>query len=110
MPYTRGAGVSRPVDAVTAEVRSLVAQGVKEITLLGQNVNAWASPPPAGMAAGDGWGLGELCRHLAKIDGLERIRFTTSHPRDMDDSLIAAFGEEPKLMPYLHLPVQAGSG
>lgn len=108
VPYTRGAEVSRPVDAVTAEVRSLVAQDVKEITLLGQNVNAWASPPPAG-TGGEAWGLGELCRHLARIDGVERIRFTTSHPRDMDDGLIAAFGEETKLMPYLHLPVQAGS-
>lgn len=108
VPYTRGAEVSRSVDAITAEARSLVVQGVREITLLGQNVNAWASAPPAG-APGDAWGLGELCRNLAKIDGLERIRFTTSHPRDMDDGLIAALGEEEKLMPYLHLPVQAGS-
>lgn len=109
VPYTRGAEVSRSVDAVVAEARSLVIQGVREITLLGQNVNAWTSPPPAGEGGDDAWGLGELCRHLAKIDGLERIRFTTSHPRDMDDGLIAAFGEEEKLMPYLHLPVQAGS-
>ncbi|MEO1241378.1 MAG: tRNA (N6-isopentenyl adenosine(37)-C2)-methylthiotransferase MiaB [Pseudomonadota bacterium] len=108
VPYTRGAEVSRSVDAITAEARSLVVQGVREITLLGQNVNAWASAPPAG-APGDAWGLGELCRNIAKIDGLERIRFTTSHPRDMDDGLIAALGEEEKLMPYLHLPVQAGS-
>ena len=108
VPYTRGAEVSRPVDAIAAEARSLAAQGVKEITLLGQNVNAWAGAAPAGDASGD-WGLGELCRHLAKIDGIERIRFTTSHPRDMDDRLIAAIGEEEKLMPYLHLPVQAGS-
>jgi len=108
VPYTRGAEVSRPVDAITAEARSLAAQGVREITLLGQNVNAWAGAAPAG-APGDAWGLGELCRHLAKIDGLDRIRFTTSHPRDMDDGLIAALGEEEKLMPYLHLPVQAGS-
>ncbi|WP_411816713.1 tRNA (N6-isopentenyl adenosine(37)-C2)-methylthiotransferase MiaB [Hyphococcus sp. DH-69] len=108
VPYTRGAEVSRSIDAVVAEARSLAAQGVREITLLGQNVNAWASAPPAGMA-GSAWGLGELCRHLAKIDGLDRIRFTTSHPRDMDDGLIAALGEEEKLMPYLHLPVQAGS-
>ncbi|WDI32671.1 tRNA (N6-isopentenyl adenosine(37)-C2)-methylthiotransferase MiaB [Hyphococcus flavus] len=108
VPYTRGAEVSRNVDAIVAEARALAAQGVREITLLGQNVNAWASPPPAG-EAGDAWGLGELCRHLAKIDGIERIRFTTSHPRDMDDGLIAALGEEEKLMPYLHLPVQAGS-
>ncbi len=108
VPYTRGAEVSRHVDAIVAEARSLAAQGVREITLIGQNVNAWASNPPAGVAS-EQWGLGELCRHLAKIDGIERIRFTTSHPRDMDDGLIAALGEEEKLMPYLHLPVQAGS-
>ncbi|MEM9810104.1 MAG: tRNA (N6-isopentenyl adenosine(37)-C2)-methylthiotransferase MiaB [Pseudomonadota bacterium] len=108
VPYTRGAEVSRSADAITAEVRSLIQKGVREVTLLGQNVNAWHGAAPAGSMA-EGWGLGELCRHLAKIDGLERIRFTTSHPRDMDDSLLAAFGDEPKLMPYLHLPVQAGS-
>ena len=109
VPYTRGAEVSRPVDAIAAEARSLAAQGVRELTLLGQNVNAWRAAPPAG-AGGDGpWGLGELCRHLALIDGIERIRFTTSHPRDMDDGLIAALGEEEKLMPYLHLPVQSGA-
>ncbi len=108
VPYTRGAEVSRNGDAITAEARSLAAQGVREITLLGQNVNAWRAAPPAG-ASGDQWGLGELCRHLAKIGGIDRIRFTTSHPRDMDDGLIAALGEEEKLMPYLHLPVQAGS-
>lgn len=108
VPYTRGAEVSRGVDAVVAEARQLAAQGVREITLLGQNVNAWSSEAPAGSSA-ERWGLGALCRHLAKIDGIERIRFTTSHPRDMDDDLIAAFAEEPKLMPYLHLPVQAGS-
>ncbi|MEO1542388.1 MAG: radical SAM protein, partial [Pseudomonadota bacterium] len=79
-------------------------RGVVEITLLGQNVNAWR-----GEADGGRWGLGRLVRELAEIDGLERIRFTTSHPRDMDEGLIAAFGEEPKLMPYLHLPVQAGN-
>ncbi|MEM8772201.1 MAG: tRNA (N6-isopentenyl adenosine(37)-C2)-methylthiotransferase MiaB [Pseudomonadota bacterium] len=109
VPYTRGPEVSRPVEAVVGEARSLAAQGVREITLLGQNVNAWAGAAPAGDKKGGEWGLGELCRHLAKIDGLERIRFTTSHPRDMDEGLIAAFGEEEKLMPYLHLPVQAGS-
>lgn len=108
VPYTRGVEVSRPVDAIAAEARSLARQGVREVTLLGQNVNGWASNPPAGMLGG-AWGLGELCRHLAKIDGLDRIRFTTSHPRDMDDGLIAALAEEEKLMPYLHLPVQAGS-
>ena len=109
VPYTRGSEVSRPVDAITAEARALIAQGVKEITLLGQNVNAWRAPPPAGDRGETVWGLGELCRHLARIDGLERIRFTTSHPRDMDDGLIATLGEEEKLMPYLHLPVQAGA-
>ena len=108
VPYTRGAEVSRPVDAIVGEARSLAAQGVREVTLLGQNVNAWAGAAPAGDKSGD-WQLGELCRHLAKIDGIERIRFTTSHPRDMDDGLIAAFGEEEKLMPYLHLPVQSGA-
>ncbi len=105
VPYTRGAEVSRPGSAILEEARMLADRGVREVTLLGQNVNAWASD-------GDGqgaWGLGELCRALARIDGLDRIRFTTSHPRDMDDGLIAALGEEPKLMPYLHLPVQAGS-
>ena len=108
VPYTRGAEVSRNVDTITAEVRALAAQGLKEVTLLGQNVNAWHSAPPAGIA-GNTWGLGDLCRHLAKVDGIERIRFTTSHPRDMDDGLIAALAEEEKLMPYLHLPVQAGA-
>ena len=108
VPYTRGAEVSRAVDPIVAEVRQLAAQGVREITLLGQNVNAWAGAAPAGTSGGD-WGLGQLCRHLAKVDGIERIRFTTSHPRDMDDALIDAFADEPKLMPYLHLPVQAGS-
>jgi tRNA-2-methylthio-N6-dimethylallyladenosine synthase len=109
VPYTRGAEVSRPVEAITGEVRSLAAQGVREVTLLGQNVNAWAGDAPVGDRTGGDWGLGELCRHLAKIDGIERIRFTTSHPRDMDEGLIAALAEEDKLMPYLHLPVQAGS-
>ena len=109
VPYTRGAEVSRPVEAIASEARALAAQGVREITLLGQNVNAWAGAAPAGDSKGGEWGLGELCRRLAKIDGLDRIRFTTSHPRDMDEGLIAALGEEEKLMPYLHLPVQAGS-
>jgi len=116
VPYTRGVEVSRGVDGITAEARALVAQGVREITLLGQNVNAWRSMPPVGhvgariaVEADGAWGLGQLCRHLAKIDGLDRIRFTTSHPRDMDEGLINAFAEEEKLMPYLHLPVQAGS-
>jgi len=112
VPYTRGAEVSRRAEAVLDEVRALAADGVREVTLLGQNVNAWTSPPPGGEGGpgpGADWGLGELCRAIARIDGVERIRFTTSHPRDMDDTLIAALGEEEKLMPYLHLPVQAGS-
>ena len=104
VPYTRGAEVSRPVARILGEVRDLVARGVREITLLGQNVNAYHG-------AGDGgdWGLARLIRDLAKIEGLERIRFTTSHPNDMEDDLITAHGDEPKLMPYLHLPVQSGS-
>jgi len=99
VPYTRGAEYSRPALAIEAEARSLAARGVREVTLLGQNVNAFA---------GDG-GLGALVRRLAKIPGLDRIRYTTSHPRDMDDGLIAAHAEVEALMPYLHLPVQAGS-
>ena len=108
VPYTRGAEVSRSIDAITAEVRMLAARGLREVNLLGQNVNAYKATPPAG-ETGEVWGLGELVRHLAKIDGIDRIRFTTSHPRDMNKGLIAAFGEEEKLMPYLHLPVQSGS-
>ncbi|MDT8343017.1 MAG: tRNA (N6-isopentenyl adenosine(37)-C2)-methylthiotransferase MiaB [Thermohalobaculum sp.] len=105
VPYTRGAEVSRPAARILAEARDLVARGVVEITLLGQNVNAWHGAGPAGGT----WGLGELIRALAGIDGLARIRYTTSHPNDMDDGLIAAHAEVPKLMPYLHLPVQSGS-
>ncbi|MEO1317439.1 MAG: tRNA (N6-isopentenyl adenosine(37)-C2)-methylthiotransferase MiaB [Pseudomonadota bacterium] len=105
VPYTRGAEVSRPAARIVAEAEALVARGVREITLLGQNVNAWHGAPLAGM----GPGLGGLLRRLARIEGLERLRYTTSHPRDMDDELIAAHGDEPKLMPYLHLPVQSGS-
>jgi len=100
VPYTRGAEVSRPPARLLDEARGLVARGVREITLLGQNVNAWAS---------DGVGLAGLIRALARIEGLDRIRYTTSHPNDMEDDLIAAHGDEPKLMPYLHLPVQSGS-
>ncbi|KQW69098.1 MULTISPECIES: tRNA (N6-isopentenyl adenosine(37)-C2)-methylthiotransferase MiaB [unclassified Phenylobacterium] len=99
VPYTRGGEWSRPVDAVLAEARDLAAKGVREVTLLGQNVNAYA---------GEG-GLSGLARQLAKIEGLDRIRYTTSHPADMDEALIAAHAELPQLMPYLHLPVQAGS-
>ncbi|WP_321364751.1 tRNA (N6-isopentenyl adenosine(37)-C2)-methylthiotransferase MiaB [uncultured Celeribacter sp.] len=104
VPYTRGAEVSRPVDRVLAEARDLVERGVREITLLGQNVNAYH-----GAGEGGVWGLARLIRELAKVDGLERIRFTTSHPNDMEDDLIAAHGDCDKLMPYLHLPVQSGS-
>src|SRR5690606_10289353 len=105
VPYTRGAEYSRPAAAVLAEARRLVDQGVREITLLGQNVNAYHG------AASDGgtWGLGGLLRALAEIPGLERLRYTTSHPRDLDDELVAAHRDVPQLMPFLHLPVQAGS-
>jgi tRNA-2-methylthio-N6-dimethylallyladenosine synthase len=107
VPYTRGAEYSRGVDAIIAEARDLARQGVKEIVLIGQNVNAWHGKGPAG-ASGE-WGLGQLIRHVAKIGGIERIRYTTSHPRDMDDDLIAAHGEVEQLSPFLHLPVQSGS-
>ena len=100
VPYTRGAEQSRPRDAVLAEARRLVAAGAREITLLGQNVNAWHGGPG---------GLAELIRELARIDRLARIRYTTSHPRDMDAALIAAHRDVPRLMPFLHLPVQSGS-
>jgi tRNA-2-methylthio-N6-dimethylallyladenosine synthase len=105
VPYTRGAEQSRPAAAVLAEARRLVAQGSREITLLGQNVNAWHG------AAADGgtWGLGRLVRALAELPGLLRLRYTTSHPRDMDDTLIAAHRDVPMLMPFLHLPVQSGA-
>ncbi|OOY16775.1 tRNA (N6-isopentenyl adenosine(37)-C2)-methylthiotransferase MiaB [Thioclava sp. DLFJ4-1] len=104
VPYTRGAEVSRPADKILREAQALVEKGVREITLLGQNVNAYH-----GEGEGGDWSLARLARSLAKIDGLERIRYTTSHPNDMEDDLIAAHGDEPKLMPYLHLPVQSGS-
>jgi len=108
VPYTRGAEFSRPVDQIVAEARALIAQGVREITLLGQNVNAYHGDAPK--LEGDAtWGLGQLIRHLAKIGGLDRLRYTTSHPRDMDDALIEVHKDEPTLMPYLHLPLQAGS-
>jgi tRNA-2-methylthio-N6-dimethylallyladenosine synthase len=100
VPYTRGAEISRPWGDIVAEAHSLVDAGAREIVLLGQNVNAWAD---------DERGLAGLIRTLAKIDGLERIRYTTSHPADMTDELVAAHGEVEKLMPYLHLPVQSGS-
>src|SRR5262245_1555573 len=106
VPYTRGAEFSRPVAQVVAEARALVAGGAREITLLGQNVNAWHGEASDGTE----WRLGRLVRHLADtVDGLARIRYTTSHPRDMDDDLIAAHVDVPQLMPFLHLPVQSGS-
>lgn len=104
VPYTRGAEVSRPVARLLDEARGLVAQGVREITLLGQNVNAYHGEGPGGA-----WGLARLLRELAGIEGLARLRYTTSHPNDMEDDLIAAHGDLPQLMPYLHLPVQSGS-
>ncbi|WP_300574396.1 tRNA (N6-isopentenyl adenosine(37)-C2)-methylthiotransferase MiaB [Phenylobacterium sp.] len=102
VPYTRGAEWSRPAAAILAEAQSLADQGVREVTLLGQNVNAYRDPDAGG-------GLAALARALAKIPGLDRIRYTTSHPRDMDDELIAAHGELDAFMPFLHLPVQSGS-
>ncbi|MGI3185518.1 tRNA (N6-isopentenyl adenosine(37)-C2)-methylthiotransferase MiaB [Nioella aestuarii] len=104
VPYTRGAEVSRPAERLLREANELVERGVREITLLGQNVNAYHGEGPDGE-----WGLARLIREMAKIDGLDRIRFTTSHPNDMEDDLIAAHGDCDKLMPYLHLPVQSGS-
>ena len=121
VPYTRGAEYSRPAAAVIAEARRMVAGGTREITLLGQNVNAYAGEAPGGIGSGIGggigggngpagtWRLGRLIRELAEVEGLDRIRYTTSHPRDMDDGLIAAHADVPALMPYLHLPVQSGS-
>jgi tRNA-2-methylthio-N6-dimethylallyladenosine synthase len=105
VPYTRGAEYSRPAPAVLAEARQLVEAGAIEITLLGQNVNAYHGEA----ADGSTWSLARLIRALAEIEGVARIRYTTSHPRDMDDDLIVAHGEVPQLMPYLHLPVQSGS-
>ncbi len=104
VPYTRGAEWSRPVADVLAEARGLAEQGVREVTLLGQNVNAYD-----GMGDDDVWTLARLARALADIPGLDRIRYTTSHPNDMSDDLIAAHAEIDALMPYLHLPVQSGS-
>ena len=105
VPYTRGAEISRPYSDLIDEAHKLVDAGAREITLLGQNVNAWAGEDAKGARAG----LGELIHAIAEIDGLERIRYTTSHPNDMDDALIEAHGSCDKLMPYLHLPVQSGN-
>ena len=105
VPYTRGAEYSRPVKSIIDEAKKLIDIGVKEITLLGQNVNAWS----AKSYDKDVWGLGKLISELAKIDGLQLIRYTTSHPLDMDIELLEAHRDIKKLMPYLHLPVQSGS-
>ncbi len=105
VPYTRGAELSRPVSAVVDEARKLVAQGVREVTLLGQNVNAYHGAGEDGSSRT----LAQLIEELARIDGLERLRYTTSHPRDMGPDLIEAHGRIAKLMPYLHLPFQAGA-
>jgi len=105
VPYTRGAEFSRPVKTVLEEAKRLVTSGTRELTLLGQNVNAYHGAHDSGKD----WSLGRLIRALAEVDGLERIRYTTSHPLDMNDELIAAHGDVPQLMPYLHLPIQSGS-
>ena len=105
VPYTRGAEVSRPVSAIVAEAMRLAESGVRELTLLGQNVNAWHGEGQDGKD----WGLGRLLFRLAEIPGIDRLRYTTSHPRDMADDLIAAHRDLGELMPYLHLPVQSGS-
>jgi tRNA-2-methylthio-N6-dimethylallyladenosine synthase len=105
VPYTRGAEYSRSPAEIVAEVTSLAARGTREVTLLGQNVNAYHGADTDGRD----WSLAKLLKRLAGVPGIERLRFTTSHPRDMDDELIGLFADEPKLMPYLHLPFQAGS-
>ena len=105
VPYTRGAEYSRPVAKVLAEARDLVRGGAREITLLGQNVNAYHGEAENGAA----WSLGRLIRELAEIDGLDRLRYTTSYPAEVDDDLISAHRDVPALMPFLHLPVQSGS-
>jgi tRNA-2-methylthio-N6-dimethylallyladenosine synthase len=105
VPYTRGAEFSRPVAAIVAEAKRLAEAGVREITVIGQNVNAYHGDGPDGRT----WSLGELLRRLTDIAGVARLRYTTSHPRDMDDTLIAAHRDLKALMPFLHLPVQSGS-
>jgi tRNA-2-methylthio-N6-dimethylallyladenosine synthase len=105
VPYTRGAEVSRPVTKVVDEVVRLAEAGVREVTLIGQNVNAYHGEGPGGRA----WRLGDLLARVAEIPGIERLRYTTSHPRDVDASLIGAHGDIAALMPQLHLPVQSGS-
>lgn len=105
VPYTRGAEFSRPVAQVVAEVERLAEAGVRDVTLIGQNVNAYHGEGPDGAV----WGLARLMHRVAEVPGIARIRYTTSHPRDMDDDLIAAHRDLPQVMPFLHLPVQAGS-
>jgi tRNA-2-methylthio-N6-dimethylallyladenosine synthase len=105
VPYTRGAELSRPVESVISEIELLAQSGVREVTLIGQNVNAYHSMGPDGRP----WSLARLLARTADVPGIERLRYTTSHPRDMDDELIRAHRDSPKLMPQLHLPVQSGS-
>ena len=105
VPYTRGSEFSRSAKAIINEAKKLISSGTKELTLLGQNVNAWHGEGLDGKE----WGLGRLIRELADLPGLYRIRYTTSHPLDMDDELINAHAEVDKLIPYLHLPIQSGS-
>ena len=105
VPYTRGAEVSRPVEAIIAEVRNLADAGVREVTLIGQNVNAYHGEGPDGRA----WTLGRLLHRVAEVPGIARLRYTTSHPGDVDDDLIAVHRDLPQLAPQLHLPVQSGS-
>lgn len=105
VPYTRGSEYSRSVISIEDEAKKMVEQGARDIMLLGQNVNAFHGEGPDG----NPWSLAKLIERLARIDGLDRIRYTTSHPRDMSEDLIAIHGSEPKLMPYLHLPIQSGS-
>ena len=109
VPYTRGAEISRPVDDIIFEARDLASKGVRDVMLLGQNVNAFHGAPPKASGDHAEWTLGKLVRHVAKIGGIDRIRYSTSHPRDMDDDLIAAHGDTDAMMPFLHLPVQSGS-
>ena len=105
VPYTRGAEISRPVQSVVKEIERLADAGVREVTLIGQNVNAYHGAGPDGRP----WSLARLLERLAPVKGIERLRYTTSHPHDMDDDLIVAHRDLPKLMPQLHLPVQSGS-
>jgi tRNA-2-methylthio-N6-dimethylallyladenosine synthase len=105
VPYTRGAEISRPVQSIVREIERLADAGVREVTLIGQNVNAYHGAGPDGRP----WPLARLLERIAAVKGIERLRYTTSHPHDMDDDLIAAHRDLPKLMPQLHLPVQSGS-